>query len=80
VLEQVAREAGHSELGRKAAKTITESLGGIYTGRDGRVLENSNGIAKWKRWLKALRFSVACRGKRIRIISVRRSRQEEIEV
>ncbi len=51
VLEQVAREAGHTELGRKAALKIIECLGAINTGSFGRGQEIGAAIATWKRWL-----------------------------
>ncbi len=52
VFEQVAREAGHSELGNMAAKQIIECLGHINTGRFGRAQEIAKGISTWKRWLQ----------------------------
>jgi hypothetical protein len=51
VLEQVARAAGHTELGRRAALKIIECLGGINTGSFGRGEEIGTAIAEWKRWL-----------------------------
>ena len=53
VFEQVAREAGNSELGRKAAGKIIECLSGINVGSFGRGGEISNAISTWKRWLNA---------------------------
>jgi hypothetical protein len=53
VFEQVAKEAGHTDLGRKAAKKIIGCLGGIRTDRFGRDREIQNEIVKWKRWLNA---------------------------
>lgn len=53
VLERVALQAGHSELGRKAAKKLIECLNGIRTDRFGRAQEISNAISTWKRWLDA---------------------------
>lgn len=53
VLEQVAREAGHTELGRKAALKIVECLGAINTGRFGRGQEISKSIATWQQWLNS---------------------------
>jgi hypothetical protein len=53
VLEQVARQAGHTELGRKAAEKIIACLSGINTGRFGRAREISDAISSWKRGLNA---------------------------
>jgi len=52
VFEQVARAAGHSELGRKAAEKIIECLSGINTSRFGREREIRNAISTWSRWLR----------------------------
>ncbi len=52
VFEQVAREAGHSDIGNMAAKQIIECLGRINTGRFGRAQEIAKAISTWKHWLK----------------------------
>jgi len=52
VLEKVAREAGHSELGRKAAAKILDCLVRINTGRFGRDEEIQKAISTWIQWLR----------------------------
>jgi hypothetical protein len=53
VLEAVAREAGHSELGRKAAVQLLDALVKINTNRFGREEEIESAVSTWKRWLRS---------------------------